>query len=34
MKVERNTPVRGTRSVAQAAYAKRVDTAAGVANLA
>ena len=27
MKVERNSPARGTRSVAQAAYAKRVDSA-------
>ena len=29
MKVERNSPVRSTRSVAQAAYAKRVEAAAG-----
>ena len=28
MKVERNTPLRSTRSVAQAAYARRVDGAA------
>jgi diguanylate cyclase (GGDEF)-like protein len=33
MKVERNSPVRSTRSVAQTAYAKRVDAAAGPANL-
>src|SRR5882724_12368331 len=32
MKVERNTPLRSTRSVAQAAYARRVDGAAA-ANL-
>ena len=32
MKVERNTPVRATRSVAQAAYARRVEGAAS-ANL-
>ena len=31
MKVERNSPVRGTRSVAQTAYAKRVEAAAGPA---
>jgi len=29
MKVERNTPIRATRSVAQAAYARRVEGAAG-----
>src|SRR5690242_3612456 len=31
MKVERNSPARSTRSVAQAAYAKRVEAAAGPA---
>jgi diguanylate cyclase (GGDEF)-like protein len=31
MKVERNSPARGTRSVAQAAYAKRVEAVAGPA---
>ena len=30
MKVERNTPLRSTRSVAQAAYARRAEGAAGV----
>jgi diguanylate cyclase (GGDEF)-like protein len=33
MKVERNSPVRSTRSVAQTAYAKRVDAATGPASL-
>ena len=33
MKVERNSPVRSTRSVAQTAYAKRVEAAAGPAAL-
>ena len=32
MKVERNSPARGTRSVAQTAYARRVEAAAGPAN--
>src|SRR4051812_20532840 len=31
MKVERNSPVRSSRSVAQAAYARRVEAAGGVA---
>ena len=31
MKVERNSPARGTRSVAQAAYAKRAEASAGPA---
>ena len=29
MKVERNSPVRSTRSVAQAAYARRMENAGG-----
>ena len=33
MKVERNSPVRSTRSVAQTAYAKRAEAAASPANL-
>jgi len=32
MKVDRNAPVRSTRSVAQAAYARRVEAAGGVAS--
>ena len=32
MKVERNSPARSTRSVAQTAYARRVEAAAGPAN--
>jgi diguanylate cyclase (GGDEF)-like protein len=33
MKVERNSPARATRSVAQAAYARRVEAAGGVADV-
>jgi diguanylate cyclase (GGDEF)-like protein len=33
MKVERNSPTRATRSVAQAAYARRVEAAGGVADV-